>query len=109
MYSYQEAYQASLNYFNNNDLASKVVVDKYLLRNEKNELVEKTPEDMHRRLAKEFARIEKKKFKYPLTEEYIFSLFDRFSKIIPQGSPMSGIGNPYQTLSISNCFVVSPP
>lgn len=109
MFSYNEAFEASLKYFNGNDLAAKVVVDKYLLRNEKNELVEKTPEAMHQRIAKEFARIEKKKFSQPLTEEYIFSLLDKFSKIIPQGSPMSGIGNPYQILSLSNCFVVSPP
>jgi ribonucleoside-diphosphate reductase alpha chain len=73
------------------------------------DLVEKTPEDMHRRIAKEFARIEKKKFAKPLSEDEIFGYFDRFAKIVPQGSPMYGIGNNFQYISLSNCFVVDMP
>lgn len=109
MYSYDEVLQASKNYFNGNELAAKVFTDKYALRNEENEFVESTPDDMHHRLAKEFARIEAKKFKKPLNEEEIYKLFYRFRKLIPQGSPMTAIGNPYHTCSTSNCFVVPPP
>jgi ribonucleoside-diphosphate reductase alpha chain len=64
---------------------------------------------MHRRIAREFARIEKKKFKKPLTEDEIYALIERFGKIIPQGSPMYGIGNRFQTISLSNCFVIGAP
>lgn len=96
-------------YFKGNDLAAKVWVDKYALRNNQNELLELTPDDMHRRLAKEFARIEKGKFKKPLTEEEIYSYLKDFGQIIPQGSPMYGIGNPYQFITLSNCYVLEPP
>jgi len=109
MYSYEEVLAASEKYFNGDKLAAKVFTDKYSLRNEKNELTELTPDEMHHRLAKEFARIEAKKFKKPLTEEQIYKLFYRFRKLIPQGSPMTAIGNPYHTCSTSNCFVVPPP
>lgn len=108
-YTYEEALTASKEYFNGNELAAKVFLDKYALRDNDQNLVEKTPEQMHRRLASEFARIESKKFKNPLSEEAIYGYFERFGKIIPQGSPMYGIGNKFQTISLSNCFVVEPP
>lgn len=108
-YSYEEALQASVAYFNGDELAGKVVVDKYLLRNSNNELIEKTPDDMHRRIAKEFARIEANKFAKPLTEDKIFSYLQGFKKIIPQGSPMYGIGNTDQYITLSNCYVLDPP
>lgn len=109
MYSYEEALEASEAYFDGDDLAASVFVDKYALRNLNGELLEKTPRDTHRRLAREFARIEARKFKKPLTEEEIFSYFDGFNEIVLQGSPMYGIGNPYQFVSIGNCFVIPPP
>lgn len=109
IYTEDEAKQACLEYFGGDELASSVMLSKYLMRNNKGELVEKSPVDMHRRLSKEFARIEKKKFKEPLTEDFIFGLLDRFKYIVPQGSPMFGIGNPYQIVSLSNCFVVPSP
>lgn len=109
MYSYQEALEASIKYFDGDELAAKVFIDKYALRNNDDEILEKTPEDMHRRLAKEFARIEKNKFKKPLSEDEIFELFKGFKKIVPQGSPMYGIGNPYQYVSYGNCFVIPNP
>ena len=105
MYSYNEVFQASKEYFNGDELAASIFVGKYGLENN-GVYYEKTPDDMHYRLAKEFARIESKKFKKPLLEEEIYQLFYRFRKLIPQGSPMFGIGNPYQITSISNCFVV---
>lgn len=108
-YSYEDAWQNSLQYFNGDELAAKVVVDKYLLRNNKMELLENSPVQMHRRIAREFARVEKNKFKKPLTEDEIFALLDQFKYIIPQGSPMFGIGNPHQTISLSNCFLVESP
>ncbi len=109
MYSYEEAYAASLIYFDGDDLATKVWLDKYALRNNEGEILEDTPDKMHWRLAKEFARIEKGKFKKPLTEEEIFNHLDHFKTICLQGSPMSAIGNPYQIISAGNCFVVSSP
>jgi ribonucleoside-diphosphate reductase alpha chain len=109
MYSYQEALDSSKEYFNGDELAARVFVDKYALRDNEDNILEKTPTDMHWRLAKEFARIEKKKFKKPLSEEFIFGLFDRFKRIIPQGSPMYGIGNKYQYVSLGNCFVIPNP
>lgn len=105
-YTYEQSIEDSTRYFNGNDLSAKVFVDKYALRNKEGEILESNPEQMHRRLAKEFARIEKQKFKNPLTEDEIFSYLDRFKYIIPQGSPMYGIGNPYQIVSLSNCYVV---
>ncbi len=104
MYTYDEVYQATLEYFNGDELATKVWVDKYALSNNEGELLEKTPTDMHHRLAKEFARIEKNKFKHPLNEQEIFDLFDKFKYIVPQGSPSYGIGNNYSVQSLGNCF-----
>ena len=108
-FSYEEALSESLKYFDGDDLAAKVVVDKYLLRDNENNLKEKSPTDLHRRIASEYARIEKDKFKVPLSEEQIFSYLDKFSKIIPQGSLMFGVGNSYQYTTLSNCYVISSP
>jgi ribonucleoside-diphosphate reductase alpha chain len=104
-YTYSQVFQASVDYFKGDEFAAKVFVDKYALQNLKSEYLELTPADMHRRLAKEFARIEQQ-YPNPISEETIFSLIDRFKFIVPQGSPMSAIGNPYQIQSISNCFVI---
>ena len=104
-YTYSQVLEASLDYFDGDEFAAKVFVDKYALQNQSGMYVELTPEDMHRRLAKEFARIESK---YPnaLSEQEIFDLLNDFQYIIPQGSPMSAIGNKYQLQSLSNCFVI---
>lgn len=108
MYSKEQVHEASLKYFDGDELASSVI-DKYLLRDNEGNYLEKTPDEKHRRIAKEFARIEKDKFKNPLTEEFIFSLLDRYKYIVPQGSPMFGIGNNYQTISLSNCYLLDLP
>ena len=105
LYSYDEVFNASVEYFNGDELAAKVFVDKYALRDNHGDYHEFTPYDMHGRLASEFARIEDK-YPNPMSKEEIFSLFDKFKFIVPQGSPMSAIGNPYQLQSSGNCFVV---
>lgn len=104
-YSFDEAYNASLDYFKGDELAAKVWVSKYALKDSHGEIYEKSPEDMHWRLANEIGRIEKK-YANPLSEKELFDLFDQFKYIIPQGSPMTGIGNNYQIASLSNCFVI---
>lgn len=104
-YTREEAIKDSTQYFDGDTLAADVFVNKYAMKNDKMELVESTPESMHRRLAKEFARIEKK-YPNPIPEEEIFGLFDKFKYVIPQGSPMFGIGNAFQKSSLSNCFVI---
>jgi ribonucleoside-diphosphate reductase alpha chain len=103
-YSKQEVLKAALEYFHGDELAADVWVKKYCLKDEKN-YYELTPDDMHRRIAKELARIE---VKYPngLSEEEIYNTLKNFNRIIPQGSPMSGIGNNFQVVSLSNCFVI---
>ena len=106
-YSYQEVYKETLDYFNGDDLAASVWVKKYCLTDGE-KYFEKTPDDMFKRLAKEYARIEKK-YPNPMSENEIYDLMKGFKHIIPQGSPMSAIGNPYQIQSAGNCFVVSPP
>ena len=108
MYTYEEVYKSSLEYFKNDSLAANVFAGKYALSDRDGNFYEKTPDDMHRRLAKEFARIE---LKYPNPMEYeeIYNLFKDFKYAIPQGSPMSAIGNKYQIQSTSNCFVIEPP
>lgn len=106
---YTEALEESIKYFEGDELAAKVFLDKYALRDENDNILESTPRDMHKRLAKEFAKIEADKFDKPLTEEEIFNLFDKFKYIVPQGSPMFGIGNSYQYISIGNCFVLPSP
>ncbi|MDR2474979.1 MAG: adenosylcobalamin-dependent ribonucleoside-diphosphate reductase, partial [Bacteroidales bacterium] len=104
-YSFEEAYKAALEYFAGDELAAKVWVNKYALKDSYGNIYEKDPADMHWRLANEIARIEKK---YPnsLPVEKLIELLDHFKYIIPQGSPMSGIGNNYQVASLSNCFVI---
>ena len=104
-YNYQEALNECVKYFNGDELAANVWINKYALKNSAGELFEKDPDQMHRRLAKEFARIEKK-YKNPLSEEEIYQLLKGFKYIIPQGGPMSGIGNDFQVASLSNCFVI---
>lgn len=109
MFSYKECYEDTLKYFDGDELAAKVVTDKYLLRDNNNKLIEKNPTDKHWRLAKEFARVEAKKFQFPLTAQEIFSYLDKYRYIVPQGSPMTAIGDPYRIMSVSNCFVLEPP
>jgi ribonucleotide reductase alpha subunit len=109
MYTYDEALKASAEYFNGDDLAAKVFCDKYALRDKNDELLESTPEDMHWRMAKEFARIQKSKYSKPMTKEEIFNYFDKFKYICPQGSPMFGIGNKYSITALSNCYVLKGP
>jgi ribonucleoside-diphosphate reductase alpha chain len=104
-YTTDEAYQASLQYFKGDDLAARVWVNKYALKDSFGAIYEATPDDMHRRIAKEIARIEEL-YPNPLSENEIFDLIRDFKYIIPQGSPMTGIGNPYQIASLSNCFVI---
>ncbi len=104
-YTFDEAYKASLQYFTGDELAAKVWVNKYALKDAYGNIYEKSPDDMHHRLAKEIARIEQK-YPNPLSEKELFDLFDHFRYIIPQGSPMTGIGNEYQIASLSNCFVI---
>ena len=108
-YEYEEAFDASIEYFEGDDLAAKVFLDKYALRDEDQNLLEKTPEDMHRRIAREFARIEKNKFSHPMSEDEIFRYLEGFRYIVPQGSPMYGIGNDTQIVSLSNCYVINSP
>ncbi len=104
-YSHDEANEASLKYFDGDELAARVWVSKYALKDSYGNLYEKTPADMHRRLAREIARIEKN-YPDPMSEEEIFNLLDKFKYIVPQGSPMTGIGNEFQVASLSNCFVI---
>ncbi len=104
-YTFDEAFEASLAYFGGDELAAKVWVNKYALKDAFGNIYEKSPVDMHHRLASEIARIEKK-HPNPLSEKELFELFDRFRYIVPQGSPMTGIGNDYQIASLSNCFVI---
>ena len=104
-YSQDEAYEASLIYFKGDDLAARVWVNKYALKDSYGNLYELTPDDMHRRLASEIARIEKE-YENPMTEEEIFALLKDFKYIVPQGGPMTGIGNDFQIASLSNCFVI---
>ncbi|SDE70553.1 ribonucleoside-diphosphate reductase class II [Dyadobacter soli] len=104
-YTSDEAYRASLEYFKGDDLAARVWVNKYALKDSFGAIYEATPNDMHRRIASEIARIEQR-YPNPLSEADIFDLIKDFKYIIPQGSPMTGIGNPYQIASLSNCFVI---
>ena len=104
-YSYDEAYNASLEYFKGDELAARVWVNKYAVKDSFGNIYEKSPEDMHWRIANEVARIEAK---YPnaISAQELFDLLDHFKYIVPQGSPMTGIGNDYQIASLSNCFVI---
>ncbi len=103
-YPKSEIEKATLQYFKNDELATTVWLGKYCLKDEKN-YYEQTPDDMHRRIAKELARIEAK-YPNPISEEEIYETLKGFSRIVPQGSPMSGIGNDIQVVSLSNCFVI---
>lgn len=114
-YSDSEAMSATTKYFNGDSLAADVWVKKYALRDNEGNLVEKTPDDMHKRLAREFARIEAK-YPNPMSENEIYDLLKKtgdldlgMGYIVPQGSPMSAIGNPYKLQSLSNCFVIESP
>ena len=104
-YTYDEAYHASLKYFKGDELAARVWATKYALKDSYGHLYEQTPDDMHHRIASEIARIEKK-YPNPMSEEKIFDLIKNFRYIVPQGSPMAGIGNNFQVGSLSNCFVI---
>ena len=104
-YTFDEAYKASLNYFAGDELAARVWVNKYAMKDSYGNIYECSPEDMHHRLANEIARIEKK-YENPMSAEEIFRLLDHFRYIIPAGSPMTGIGNDHQVASLSNCFVI---
>lgn len=104
-YTFDEAFKASLDYFTGDELAAKVWVNKYALKDAFGNIYEQSPVDMHHRLASEIARVEKK-YPNPLSEQELFDLFDHFRYIVPQGSPMTGIGNDYQIASLSNCFVI---
>ncbi len=105
IYTQEEAFKASLEYFKGDDLAARVWVNKYALKDSFGNIYELTPDDMHRRLAKEIARIEEQ-YSNPLTEDEIYNVLKDFKYIVPQGGPMTGIGNDYQIASLSNCFVV---
>lgn len=104
-YTYDEAYNASLKYFDGDQLAARVWASKYALKDSFGNLYEKTPDDMHHRIAKEIERIEKN-YPNPMSEAEIFDLLSHFRYIVPQGSPMAGIGNNFQVSSLSNCFVI---
>lgn len=104
-YSFEEAFETSLKYFAGDELAARVWVNKYALKDSFGNIFEKSPADMHWRIANEIARIEQK-YKNPLSAQQVFELFDHFRYIVPAGSPMTGIGNHYQVASLSNCFVI---
>ena len=104
-YSFDEAFEASLRYFGGDELAARVWVNKYAMKDSFGNIYEKSPEDMHWRIANEVARMEQK-YKNPISAQEIFDLLDHFRYIIPAGSPMTGIGNDYQIASLSNCFVI---
>lgn len=104
-YSQDEAFEAALNYFKGDDLAARVWLNKYALKDSDGHIYELTPDDMHHRIAREIARVEAK-YQNPKSEQELFDLIKDFKYIVPQGSPMAGIGNPYQIASLSNCFVI---
>lgn len=104
-YTYDEAFEASLQYFKGDELAARVWVNKYAVKDSFGNIFEKSPEDMHWRIANEVARIEAK-YKNGLNTQQLYELLDHFKYIVPQGSPMTGIGNDFQVASLSNCFVI---
>ena len=104
-YTYDEAFKASLEYFGGDELAARVWVNKYAVKDSFGTIYEKSPEQMHWRIANEIARIESK-YNNPMSAQEIFDLLDHFKYIVPQGSPMTGIGNDHQIASLSNCFVI---
>lgn len=104
-YTYNEAFKASLEYFGGDELAARVWVNKYAMKDSFGHIFERSPRDMHHRIAAEIARIEKK-YNNPVSEEEVFALLDHFRYLVPAGSPMTGIGNHHQIASLSNCFVI---
>lgn len=104
-YTYDEAFEVSLQYFKGDELAARVWVNKYAVKDSFGNIFEKSPEDMHWRIANEVARIEAK-YKNGLNAQQLYELLDHFKYIVPQGSPMTGIGNDFQVASLSNCFVI---
>jgi len=108
-YTYKEALEASTNYFDGEELPAKVFVDKYALKNKDEEYLEKTPDDMFDRIAWEISRIEKQKFKEPMSFDEVRSCLEGFKRIIPQGSPMYGIGNTDKYITLSSCYLIEPP
>ncbi|MDX1407752.1 MAG: ribonucleoside-diphosphate reductase, adenosylcobalamin-dependent, partial [Saprospiraceae bacterium] len=104
-YRYEDALQAALAYFQQDELAATVWLNKYALKDGHGRIYEATPDEMHRRIARELSRIEQK-YPNPLPEEQIYELLKDFRYLVPQGGPMAGIGNPYQVSSLSNCFVI---
>jgi ribonucleoside-diphosphate reductase alpha chain len=104
-YTYKEALESSIEYFNGDELAATVWINKYALKDSQGNLYEKNPNDMHWRLANELHRIEKK-YNNPKSAQELFDVLKNFKYIVPQGSPMAGIGNNHQIASLSNCFVV---
>ena len=108
MSTYDEVFKESLEYFKGDELAASVFATKYALQDNQGNFLETNPDQMHHRLAQEFARIEEK-YENPMSADEIYSLLREFKYVVPQGSPMSGIGNPHQIQSLSNCFVVDSP
>ena len=104
-YTYDEAFKTSLEYFGGDELAARVWVNKYAMKDSFGHIFERSPRDMHHRIAAEIARIEKK-YNNPVSEEDVFALLDHFRYLVPAGSPMTGIGNHHQIASLSNCFVI---
>ena len=104
-YTYEEAFEASLQYFEGDELAARVWVNKYAMKDSFGNIFEKSPEDMHWRIAREIARIENK-YPNPMSDREVFDLLDHFRYVVPAGSPMTGIGNNHQVASLSNCFVI---
>lgn len=108
-YSYEDAFKETKKYFDDEELPSSTFLDKYALKDLNSNLLEQIPDSMHIRIAKEIFRTEQKKFKKPYSFDFIYSYLKNFGKIIPQGSPMYGIGNQYQYSTLSNCYVVNTP
>lgn len=108
IYTYEKVLENCVKYFNGDELAARVIIDKYLLRDRKNNLLEQHPDDMFNRLASKLAKIEKNKFKEPLTKQEILKYLKGFNKIILQGSIMYGLGNPYRYISLANCVALPP-
>ena len=104
-WSFDEAYRHSLEYFKGDELAARVWVNKYALKDSFGNIYESSPDDMHKRIAGEIHRIEQN-YPNPMSEDEIYNLLKDFKYIVPQGSPMAGIGNQYQVASLSNCFVI---
>ena len=104
-FTYDEAFKASLEYFQGDELAARVWVNKYALKDSDGNIYESNPDEMHWRLAREIARIEEK-YPNPMTVTKLYDLLKNFKYIVPQGGPMSGIGNNFQIASLSNCFVI---